>query len=177
MTFTQENKKTIDISTTVIIMAIVAWYLWKRKTDPKYLAAYVVGAGLLGYVLISQITNTIIDAANKPDLIENVNDPSSAADWDPKPVTDALYQELNPSWWDSFQGNHNLDSYQNALNLGNDGLTKVYNDWTSRYWSDDNKSLTGTLTTYTIYWGLGNGGDAITLRDQLISRLNYLNLY
>lgn len=177
MTFTEENKKSIDISVTVLIMAVVAWYLWKRKTDPKFLAAYTVGAGLLAYVLMSQITNTLIDVANKPDLVDGAVDPSVDPNWDPKPITDSLHDELNPSWLDSFQGNHNLDAYQNALNLGNEGLIAVYNDWLARYWAEDDETLTAALSTYTIYWGLGNGGDAITLRDQLISRLNYLQLY
>lgn len=176
MTFTTENKKTVDILGTIAIMVAVFYFFYKKKTEKKQLAAYTALSGVLGYIAIGQLTNALVDASNRPEHLEGVTDPSVNANWDPTPTTDALHDQTYQSWWDNFQGNNNLDAYQNALNLGNDGLLKVYNDWTDRYWGEYNETLTAALQNDSIYYAVGNGSDAILLRDSLIDRLTQLGM-
>jgi len=157
--------------------AVGGYFYFKDKVkDPKILAAYCAGLGLVGFIAASQITKMIEEAENKPGGDQDLNEPDADPNWDATGTTNAIHDQTYNSWWDNFQGNNNLDAYDQCLMLSNTGLQSVYDDWLDRYWDEYEETLTLALQNDVIYYAVGNGADAISKRDSLINRLTYLGL-
>lgn len=171
-----QTRNTINILTTILGIVGIYVYLNPKVKDKKLLAGYVAVGGIASYIAISQITNLLADSLNKPKTDQPINDASDNPDWDPTATTDAIHAQTYNSWYANFQGDNNLDAYNNIISLGNTGLQAVYDDWLDRYWGEYDETLTAALQADSIYWAVGNGSSAIVLRDSLINRLTDIGL-
>lgn len=175
---TEGNKKSIDIMFTAIITGAVIWFFYKRNKGKFAKTEYVmIGAAMiLGYIIISQITNNLITAAETPKDKEIPDDAGNTPNYDPTAVTNNLKAAIDKSGF-NWDGDYMPAAYQDALNLSNGDLTVVWNDWKNRYYSMyDNKALRAAIEGVEMYWYIGNGYDSDSIRDSLVERMKSLNL-
>lgn len=139
MKFWDEHKGLII--TIIVIMVIIAIIFFVgKKAGGKYVP---------NDILIPQDTQA----------------PGTPLNYNPGPVTDAIYEDLDEVW-----GYHSLAPYESALKLSNSQLAAVYNDWNKRYAEKfDGKTIIqameddfSIIPSYSIQWRATR--DALVLR-------------
>jgi hypothetical protein len=103
-----------------------------------------------------------------PDEVELPPDtqPGGATNFNPGPVTDAIYRDIY-SW-----GLRSTQPYRDALNLSNSQLVAVYNDWNKRYFQKDKETLPQAIAGERTLWNY----DWTITAGALLSRFKSLNL-
>lgn len=87
--------------------------------------------------------------------------------FDPKPFTDALYNDIYSGPWTA----RNVQAYEDALKLGNMELTAVWNDWIDRYYKKDHETLLAAMSDE--YWSFLDGRFR-PIKTQLQNRLQII---
>ena len=175
MAYTETTAKNINLASAGLAAGIAGFYMHKNKTDVKNLILFSLLAGVAVWFIMKQLSGLLVSASSKPKTgVADSDDMDS--NWDPTPVTDRIYEAINENYIDVFFGDYDTGAYEQCLSLSDIGLEAVYNDWTDRYWADDNKTLTSALATHNIYFLAGDSNNASLLRDQLVSRLQNIGL-
>lgn len=140
MAMTRQTKKNVDALLPTLGCIAITYYYWKKTggKDMRTLLGVLVISWLLIYVLTSQITKRIYEHIPQDEVPSDLGTPgSSTANYDPRPVTDELYEDIYSSWYVK----RNKSIYERLLALGNGPFVMVSNDWKARYYTMDHETL------------------------------------
>lgn len=144
---------------------------------------------IIGFIILAIVVTIIIIYSKgksdgkkiKPEDYKFIN-PGTGEEvvFNPGLLTDALYKDMKPhSFW-SFQGwsGRNLSPYKELVGLQDNGFIAVAKDWAKRYAAlEGGKSLFEKLIQEVDYAFTYSGPSFATLRDQIITRAIALNIY
>jgi hypothetical protein len=168
MKFTSENKKAIDALVPLGISGGLFYYLYTKGKSWKEIIWLPVAALVLSWLIVKQFTKAALTAAEAPDHV-NV-DPDAAGqidqDFNPQPYTDRLKDDIYSWGW------RDSSIYSDLVLLSNANLVKVYNDWTERYFSEDNETMIEAMEGETY----GNWTSTAHNTAAIINRLKGMGL-
>lgn len=137
MKFTEGNKQAFNTVLPLAAMGLAYYFGSKGKKSQNEILVLVAVVGLLSWICARSISKQLIALSEAP---EHVNvDPDAAGtideDFDPTQLTNKLKDDIY-GW-----GFRDGDLYAELAALSNANLMKVYNDWTDRYYSEDNETM------------------------------------
>lgn len=128
---TKSTKTTIDLVLPSAAAGVVAWYIFGRSKDWRFVLAGAVITWVLLYVIVSRITKTTFVNGPAP-----VPTGGGCDDYSPIALADAIYNDTT-----CYLCIRNKDIYTTLLGLADCQLRKLANYWNEKYYSETGKSL------------------------------------
>lgn len=171
MEINSTTKSTVKLFSPLFAGCGVAYYLWKRgKSKPKELVIFSLIVAAVAWFVASQIMYLIskLPPPNPKDPPNDNNINGSDPFFNPKPITDGLYEDID--YWLFFSGNRNADPYNQLAALSDINLLGVYKDWNSRYYSKRSQTLVQAMQGE--YYAFGSLSGTVT---DILARYSKLN--
>lgn len=130
------TKKTIDLVLPSAAAGFVAWYVFGRSKDWRYVAAAAAITWVLAYAITSQITKAVHVKGPAP-----VPTGGGCEEYSPVALIDAIHEDTTCTF--CFR---NRDLYDQLLGLADCQFIKAYNYWNEKYYTETSKSLAVTVS-------------------------------
>ena len=159
---TIQKKRQIDVMIPTVLAAIAGIYAFKKRGATwQTLLVVVIGAFIVSYIVVSQITKYIYTSGPMQLPVG-----ADAQNYNGKPLAERIQVDIY-SW-----GLRKVAPYKELLSLSDGQLIAVYNAWNENYFGKDGETLTAALAGEWSSWT----GEFYTLRDQILERFSRLGI-
>lgn len=161
MRLTLARKRQIDILLPTVLATIAGIYAFRKKgADYRILVIAVLGAFLVSYIIVTQVTKMIY--ASGPSAVAV---PPGAESFNGMPMA----QRLRDDCYDFFSM-RDYSLYEDFLKLTDGQIIQVYNAFNKNFFAEYNETLTQAIADEGFGWVYGG------LKDSVLSRMQSLNL-
>jgi hypothetical protein len=149
--------------------------LWVKYKTKIVIGAFILVAFIIIYIMVRK--KAIKDAV--PETVDIPDGNGGSESFNPGPYTDAIYKEVDR---DNRISGRNLKPHIDLLELSNPKFVAVFNDWNTRYFQKEKRSL---IQRYQDESGYGfpyslidsDHGAFNEIKQKIIDRAKTLSLY